>query len=121
MEMMQAIADTKNDLAALAANASVKPQRLRKCTLFVAALESTVQELMTEPLPRTVDIPAVIKSVQKNIRVVEGLITRRGGPILECGRADDFVRMKIAVSCLDALRFYLKMLTDADETMKWSG
>lgn len=118
MEIQEIISDVcraKNDLAALAVDESVTPERFAKCEASAADLETIVTELVTTAwVPKNSHALTVsIVCVNKNLQRVEADIAAGLDVVLLDGKPDELYRVWCAMSFAGLLKFELDVLMTA--------
>ena len=118
MELQEIISDVcraKNDLAALAVDESVTPERFAKCEAATSNLETIVGELLTEAwVPRDpAELLAAIQRTNKNLQRVQADVASVLDVVLPERRPDEFYRVWIAFSFARLLEFQLEVLMTA--------
>lgn len=115
IDLISDVTQAKHDLAAL----NLDPVRLRRCATAIHDLEETLEELVTFPwTPKTMaGVNGAISAVQNNIRKTETLIDGRMEGVWDRQVPDEVLRMNITLIVLDALRFQLGALIEAQVRM----
>jgi hypothetical protein len=119
MQIIEIISDVTQAKHELAALKDLEPARLKRCTTAIHDLEETLEQLITLPwVPRTLaGLNGAISSVMNNIRKTETLIGDRLDDVWERQLPDEVLRMDITLIVLDALRFQLGVLMEAQMHM----
>jgi hypothetical protein len=128
LPVLQALSAQHDYIELLRDHPKIPASQLQKCEAILSNIEYALEEVVTSPLPRSAsDIKHCITNVLRSIGMMEKTIAAHESAEHDYGGTlADTLRLRIAEAGLLALRFHLRILTDAlptadDDTHDWAN